>query len=372
MKSRARYSLIISIAVVIIGAVALVSYSSSPSDGTAGDRSASPARGRETTMRVNMQVLALDTVANRVVTVGNILSNEEVEIRSEIAGRVSRILFREGSPVEAGQTLVRLNDDELQAQADRARARLAQAQQDEARQRQLFQRDLISNADYDNALTNLNLMKAEAQLAQAQLAKTNIRAPFAGTVGLRNVSEGSAITPTTVITTLQDRRTVKIDFSVPERYAPFIHVADTITFTVQGSARQFVGRIYAYDPKIDPGTRTLRLRATSSNRDGKLLPGSLASVELSFRAKPLIMIPSYALIPELRGQRVFLFRGGRAESQRVQIGERTADRIEVTDGLLPGDTLITSGILQLRPGMPVTAGEVSTKSDTITSEENAG
>lgn len=308
---------------------------------------------RDQRLSVSWQVVLPGMRGDRVATVGTILSNEGVEIRSEVSGKIEQIMFREGAYVRKGDPLLTINDAELQAQLLRANASLVLAEQQKDRLKQLFEKSLASQAEYDNAVASWDMIRAEAQLITAQLAKTRIIAPFNGRIGLRNVSEGSYLTPAAHITTLQDNSSVKIDFSVPEKYAGTIRPGDKITFGVQGTTRTFNGTIYAVQPNIDQGTRTLQVRARAPNTDGALVPGALATVDLSLKQQEALMIPSYALIPALKGHTVFLYKGGVAESRPVNIGGRTEELVEVVEGLRSGDTLITSGILQLRPGMPV-------------------
>ncbi len=308
-------------------------------------------------MAVSMQVIQPQKLGDRVATVGTILPNEEVEIRSEGTGKIERIFFKEGTQVKKGELLLKINDAELQAQLLRAQNRLAMAERQEKRQSRLFSENLISKEEYDNSVNELNIAQAELQLIAAQLEKTEIRAPFDGIVGLRFVSEGSYLSPATPITTLQDIRVVKVDFKIPEKYAAAIQPGRKINFRVHGTSRQFVGTIYATDNKIDAATRTLHVLALSPNPDGGLLAGAFVNVEVAFEEREALMIPAQALIPELKGHRVFLYKDGKALSQPVEIGIRTDESVEITSGVQAGDTLITSGILQLRPGMAVRLAE---------------
>lgn len=314
---------------------------------------ATPGRGGDQQIEVRATVVHTSRLGGRLATVGTVLPNEEVEVRSEISGKIERIAFREGASVRKGEVLVKINDDELEAQLSRALAREELARQQEERQRHLFEKDLTSKEELDNAVTNLNIAKAEVQLIRAQLKKTEIKAPFDGTLGLRFVSEGSYISPTTLITTLQDNRRVKVDFAIPERYAGAVRIGDRVLLKTEHSNAPLTATVYAIESKVDQRTRTLRMRAQRANSDGRLVPGSFASVELSFKERSTLVIPSYALVPELKGQKVFLYRDGKAVERRVEIGERTDQSVEVTQGLAAGDTLILSGILQLRDGMPV-------------------
>jgi membrane fusion protein (multidrug efflux system) len=344
--------------VIILGAVVAVIALALPKilpSGSSGSRSGSnmAASSRDQATPVRTIVIRTEKLGGKVTTVGTVLSDEEVEVRSQVSGQIQRIYLTEGARVNKGDLLVKINDDELQAQLLRAHSRQAIAEQQANRQRQLFEKQFVSEEEYNNAVNELNIVKAEVQLLEAQIEKTQIYAPFDGTIGLRFVSEGSYISPATVITTLQDKSRVKIDFTIPEKYAGEIKVGDRIMFRVQTRPEVFDGRIYSMDAKVDESTRTLRVRARAPNPKGVLLPGSFANVEVILNEREALTIPAYALIPEVRGHKVFLYKSGKAASQPVEIGIRTEERVEITEGLQAGDTLITSAILQLRPGMSV-------------------
>lgn len=305
-------------------------------------------------LEVEAYVVTPQSVQDKIRTTGTIMANEEVELRSEVSGKVTRIFLEEGRTVKKGQLLIKINDSELQAQLKRAEYRYELASDREHRQRQLLEKGGISQEDYDATLNEVNVLKSEMQLIKAQIDKTEIRAPFNGIVGLKYISEGSYISPSTRIATLQNINPVKIDFSVPERYANAVSDDDVIRFGVQGADRLFEGRIYAIEPKIDTQTRTVQLRALSGNRDGLLIPGAFADLELVLKDIPdALMVPSIAVIPELQGQKVYVFRSGKVDVKRVTTGIRTDDAIQILDGLSPQDTVLTTGLLQVRPGMPI-------------------
>jgi len=229
----------------------------------------------------------------------------------------------------------------------------------ERRRRELYSKQNISPEDYQVSLNELNAVQAEVELYEARIAKTEIRAPFDGRVGLRYVSEGAYVTPAIRIATLQDARSVKVDFAVPERYASSIGTGLTIRFRLSGSDELFSGTVYAVEPKIDPATRSLLLRARAPNPRGHLIPGAFAEIELVVEEIPdALMIPTQALVPDLEGQKVFVAAGGTARAQRVTTGTRTDTQIQITEGLMPGDTVITSGLLQVVPGLPLELTEV--------------
>lgn len=316
------------------------------------------ATGREANgpMEVKVEVLRPQPFANTIRATGSLLANEAVEVRSEVTGRVTEIGFREGGKVAKGQVLVRINDDDFQAQLRKTDLAVQLASDDEGRKKQLLDVKGISQQAYDDAQIALQTAQAERANLQAQLAKTVIRAPFSGKIGLRQVSEGDYVSPNTLIADLQQVSPIKVDFTVPGRYANALTAGKEITFTVDGDTTNYTAEIYAVSPSVDVASRTIRIRAKQPNRDGHLLPGSFAHIKVDLASVPdALMIPAEALIPDIQGQKVLLIRNGKAESVRVQTGIRTDDQVQLTAGVQPGDTVITSGLLQLRDGMEVRA-----------------
>ena len=285
---------------------------------------------------------------------GSLRANESVSLQSERIGFVREILFEEGRPVKKGDLLIKIDDSELRAQLQRAEAKLAIDQITEQRQRDLLQRKGISQAEYDAVLANWNIAKAEVELIKAQLAKTEIRAPFDGIVGLRQISLGSYVTSGQSIVSLQDIDSLKLDFSLPERYLNFLRIGQAITFRITGRAEKFQGTVYAMEPMINMESRSIQVRALVPNPETRLLPGSFAEVEVMLdENKEALLIPAIALIPGLREQTVFIHNKGQVEVRKVEIGIRSTDKVQIVEGLSQGDEVITTGILQLRPGMKV-------------------
>lgn len=311
---------------------------------------------------VEIMVISNQRMDEKILSTGTIIANEEVEIRSEIAGRITSINFREGDYVKKGTVLIRINDADLQAQLQKLQYQKKLAEVNEERQKRLLEKEAISQRDYDISLTNLNSMNADIENLKAQIAKTVIKAPFDGTIGLRYVSEGSYTNNATRIATLTNVNPAKLDFSVPAKYANMVRKGTSITFTTESGNEKFYGNVYAVEPKIDPSTRTLTLRATSPNGSRKLVPGAFARVEIILNSKAnAIVVPTEAVIPNLRGHSVFVVRNSKAESVMVEIGTRGDKTIEITKGLSIGDTLITSGILQVKPGGDVDIKAVDSK-----------
>ena len=308
----------------------------------------------ETALQVKVHRVEPTELTERLSTTGTVRANEQVEIVSEISGKISSIHFDEGSRVSAGQLLLKIDDSELLAERQRALYRVDLAERDEARQKQLLEDGVIAREAYDVALGELNVLRAELQLIDAQLVKTEIRAPFNGVIGLRWVSTGSYLSSQTRIASLKDLDPVKLDFTVPEKYSALMRVGDRISFTVGSSDRTFDGTIYAVEPGIDASTRSLRVRARCPNRDGALVPGAFANVELVLRSVfDALTVPSIAVIPELGGKKVFVYEDGSAQPRSVETGIRSDTEVEVTRGLVEGDLVITTGLMQLQPGVKV-------------------
>jgi membrane fusion protein (multidrug efflux system) len=291
---------------------------------------------------------------NNILTTGTMLANEEVELRSEISGRVTGVFFEEGRRVRQGERLLKINDRELQAQLTRQEVEEKQAFDDEQRKRGLYESKLISREEYDKAVSGLKMTQAQKEAIRAQLAKTEIMAPFDGIVGLRHVSEGGYVTPNVLIATMQDTDPMKVEFSVPEKHARRLTPGTKVRVQIGDSRDLYAGVVYAVESKIDPDTRTMKARATIPNPGADLIPGSFARVEITLEELPdAIVIPSGAVIPRISDEIVYVCRGGKARSISVATGIRTDSGVQIVQGLAPGDTLIVTGLLQLADGKDV-------------------
>lgn len=318
----------------------------------------SPSQNQEDTsddfQQVNTIVVSPTSLEQKISTTGSIRADETVDLRSEVSGKITNIYFEEGQPVTKDELLIKTNDSELKAQLNRAEHRLQLSEQQEQRQAKLLEKGGISQEDYDATLNQVNVLRSEVNLIEAQIEKTEIRAPFDGRVGLKYVSNGSYISPTTRIATLQNIDPVKIDFTVPERYAGQVDVGDKILFDVQTADSTFEGEIYAIEPEISSDTRSLQIRAVSENKEALLLPGSFANIELILETHPqALTVPSISLVPEQGRQYVYLYNSGKAIKQEVSTGIRNESMVEITEGLTERDTVLTSGLLQVRNDMPV-------------------
>lgn len=305
-------------------------------------------------MAVNGVVVRPQPLDNVVRSAGTVLASESVDLVAEAAGRIEKVSFQEGGHVKRNDLLVTINDDDLQAQLRKTDLQIQLASDQEKRQRHLFDVNAISKEQYDLSLNQVNTLIADRDNLLASIRKRQVRAPFDGIVGLRSVSEGGYVSQTTRIASLQKINPLKVDFAVPEKYARLVKVGAQVQFRNGETKLHFAGRLYAIEPRIDPSTGTLQLRALCNNSAEKVLPGAYVEIELRLnQLQDALMIPTQAVIPVLKGQMVFVLQNGLAVSMPVKTGTRTAVSVEVTDGLAAGDTVITTGLMQLRPGMPV-------------------
>jgi membrane fusion protein (multidrug efflux system) len=285
---------------------------------------------------------------------GSLLANEEIDVRPEISAKVTKILFQEGTKVNKGQLLVKMFDADLQAELKKSKLQIELKAKEVDRKKELIKLNGISKEEYETSENGLNTLIAEQELLKAQISKTELTAPFNGNVGLRMVSEGSFVTTTTVITSLQQIDPVKIEFSIPEKYKANLVDNMEIEFTAEGSDRVYSAKIYALESKIDAATRSIRIRALAPNPDRSLFPGSFVSIKLNlFPDKSSLFIIARAIVPLIEGEQVFIAKGGKVVATKVTTGVRTETEVEILSGIQVNDTLITSGLLQVKDGMLV-------------------
>jgi len=345
------------VGVALIAAFFFVRRSEGPGDPAAPGTSApaaKAARGPSGPLSVYTHPVVPRLLKEQITATGTLAADESVDLVSELSGKIVSIDFREDSKVSRGDVLLRIDDTELRAQLARAESRLNLAQAQARRQEQLGVGVGTSQDAFDAAMNELRVLEAEAEVVRTQLAKTEIRAPFDGRIGLRHVSEGAYLTPNTRIASLQKVDPIKIEFAVAERYLDRLQRDAQVRISVAGIHGSFTGTVYAFEPQVDLSTRMLRMRARAPNPDSRALPGGFATVEVPLRESPnAILVPTDALIVGLNEQHVYVIEEDRAVLRRVETGLRRSREIEILSGLRAGDTVITSGQLQLRPGLPV-------------------
>jgi membrane fusion protein (multidrug efflux system) len=283
-----------------------------------------------------------------VTTIGTLRANEVTAIVPEISKKVISVVMKEGAFVEQGDLLFRLDDSDLLARMVKLRIEERLAAANEAREKALLTKGGISQERYDEVLNHLERIRADIGILEVDLSKTEIRTPFSGRLGLRNVSPGAMVDPSVVLTTLQDTRIMKIDFTVPERVAGSIRPGMRITFTTDDAAGSYQAIVEAGEPAIDLRTRTLTVRGLVISHPGDLTPGASVKVGLDAGgASAGIYLPSACLIPSQQGYGVFLYKNGKAKRQMVSTGMRGAGMVMIREGVVPGDTVIATGLLKI-------------------------
>jgi membrane fusion protein (multidrug efflux system) len=292
---------------------------------------------------------------------GSLIANEETEIHPEISGRVTDIYFKEGAAVSKGTVLVKLYDEDLQAQLKKIQVQLSIAKKTEERQRQLLNINGISQQDYDLSLLSVNNLMADIDILKTSISKTAILAPYNGTIGLRNISPGAFVTTATAITTIRDNQRLKLDFSVPEKYSGILKQGQVVYFKTDEDTLRYAAKVVATENNISAATRTLHVRAGVNSNASKFLGGEFAKVQITLnKNQNTILIPTQAIIPQARNKKVVLLKDGMTSMKQETTGYRDADVIEITDGLKIGDTILLSGLMRNTPGSKVIIKSVKT------------
>ena len=326
-----------------------------------GTPAASPA-GNIIVEAVKVETLSLPQT---ITAVGSLRSDESVTLRPEVAGRINAIGFQEGQRVAKGALLVRLDPAVPEAEVQQARANLTLAQSKFDRAVDLAQRNFMSGQAKDEAENNLKVSEATLQLAQAKLAKLDLRAPFAGIIGLRSVSMGDYVKEGADLVNLESIDPLKVDFRVPEIYMRQVQVGQPLQIQLDAlPGSMFEGKVFAVNPLIDAAGRAVVIRAIVRNPDTSLRPGMFARVRLITRdAKNALVLPEQALVPQGDQQFVFRIVDGKAVRTKVDVGQRRDAKVEVLNGVTRDDMVVTAGQLKLRDGVGVTfAGPNATKS----------
>jgi len=301
-----------------------------------------------------LYVLEPNSLSSGINAVGTLLPNEEVDLISEAAGKVVGIFFEEGKPVAKGQLLLKVDDAELQDQLRRAEYQLNLTGERLNRQRILLEKDAVSREEFDQVQTDYNILQTDIDLLKTKISKTEIKAPFAGTIGFRNVSLGSYLQVNTIIARLVDQSKLKLEFAIPEKYASTYFSGHKIKFRTENSPQEFEAVVYAVDPKVDMATRTITVRGIYNNANGNLLAGMFARINLIIsQSGNVLLIPTEAIVQEMDGKKVWLISDGKAKSRTIATGFRSNNQAEVLSGLQAGDTIMVTGLMQVREGVGV-------------------
>jgi membrane fusion protein (multidrug efflux system) len=320
-----------------------------------GSAVAAAEKGKMPPMPVEAQPVTIGEVVRTVEAVGTLRANESVVLKPEVQGRVEEILFDEGQKVKGGQPMVRLDDDRYRAELAEAIANRDLSEANYRRTQELIKRKVTSQTDLDKARAELQANEARVALQREALSKMTLEAPFDGIAGLREVSVGDVVSPGQSLMQVVDIDPIKVDFRVPELFVGEVRRGQALSITLDAfPGEQFSGEVYAVDPQIDVRGRSILLRATVPNSEGRLRPGLFARVKLALqRFDNAISVPEEAIVPQGDQQLVYRIVEGKTEMVPVKLGIRREAMVQILEGLQPGDVVITAGQIKLRPGAPV-------------------
>ncbi|MDR0824103.1 MAG: efflux RND transporter periplasmic adaptor subunit [Prevotella sp.] len=313
-------------------------------------------KGRNTrsTLNVNAQILKFENLNEVIHIKGRSIPDEEVDLSFETSGKITGIYFKEGTSVRKGQLLAKVNDKPLQAELLKLEAQIPLAEGRVFRQKSLLAKDAVSQESYESVNTELEKLKADIELVKSRISQTELRAPFDGVIGLRLISEGTYASPSTIISRLTKIVPLKIEFSVNEADANDVKPGTSLTFTIDRDPNQYQATVYAIESNLDKQTLSLKARALYANPGGKLKPGLSAPIEIKkHEIKNTLVIPSLSTFAEMGKDIAYVYKGGKARKVIVKRGMRTASSVQILSGLSVGDTLLVTGVMQLRDGLPV-------------------
>ena len=358
MNKKTKWGIIIFVGAAIIGGGIYSQLPKANDELSIADKVMSKKGGKKI-LNVNAKIIKPQLLTDEYSTTGVLLPDEEVDLSFETSGKVIEINFDEGTTVTKGQLLAKVNDRQLQAQLKRLLAQLKLAEDRVFRQNALLERDAVSKEAYEQVKTDLATLNADIEIVKANIALTELRAPFDGVIGLRQISVGSYASPTTIVAKLTKVVPLKVEFSVPERYASQIRKGTNLNFKIDGKEDALAAKVYAVESAINPNSHTFTARALYPNTNRALLPGRYASILLKKEEiQNAIAIPTEAIVPEMGKDKVYLYKSGKAEPVEIITGIRTASEVQVVRGIQVGDTILTSGTLQLRTGLPVTLDNI--------------
>lgn len=308
---------------------------------------------------VEAYVITPETLTSSIEIAGTLIPQEETEIHPEVAGKVIMLSIKDGSYVSKGTLLARLFDGDLRAQLQKLKVQLAVARKTQERQSDLLKIGGISQQDYDLSALSVNSLNADIAILQTEINKTYIRAPFSGQLGFKNISIGAYVTPQTVVTTIKKTDVLKLEFAIPEKYTSEVKVGDKVNFTTQTYPGIHQATIQSTESGISADNRSLLVHALFRNPKNNIRPGTFANITFDMGANSkAVMIPSQSIIPEARDKKVIVYKGGKALFTVVTTGVRDSSKVQILSGLSIGDTVITTGLLAIKEGSPVTISSI--------------
>ena len=317
-------------------------------------------------MSVEGYIINTSTVSESIEVPGSVLPFESTELHPEVSGRVVSLNINEGSFVRKGTQLAKLFDGDLQAQLKKLQVQLSISERTVQRLGELLKIQGVSQQEYDLSTLEANNIRADIDIIRTNIARTVIRAPFSGRIGLKNISVGAYVTPQSIIATIQQVDQLKLEFTVPEKYTSRIKVGQTVSFNVEGSSKNLLAKVMATEGSVVQENRSLQIRAVVLGKDPKLLPGVFAKVQLDFgKDENAILVPTQAVIPGARNKQVIVYKNGKANFTVITTGVRDSAMVQVTNGINIGDTIVTTGLLAVKPNAPIKISRIRNQNGTI-------
>jgi len=309
--------------------------------------------------RVDGYIVKATSLTQDLELPGSLIANEATEIHPEISGRLTYLNATEGKAVSQGTLIAKIYDGDLKAQLNKLNVQLQVQQQTAKRYEELLKINGVSQQEYDLIVLQSNNIKADMDIVRSNIMRTEIKAPFSGTLGLKMVSPGAYVSPQTVIATIRQNSQLKLDFTLPEKFTSQLKPGQLVSFTSEGNTREYSAKVIATESGMATDSRSLQVRCIVVNNDGKILPGAFAKVKLGFEPdQNAIMIPSQAIVPQARSKQVVLYNGGNISFVDVETGLRDSANVQVLNGLKIGDTIITTGLMSLKPNGKVVLNKV--------------
>ncbi len=327
---------------------------------TSKKQQSTPGRRLSGPIVVDAFVVSRSSISENVQAPGTLKPFEETDIRSEVGGRIVQMNINEGATVQKGTLLVKLFDDDLKAQLRKLKVQLLIREKTAERNEELLKINGISQQEFDLSTLEVENLRADIESTEIAISKTEVRAPYSGVVGLRNISLGAYISPSDVITTIRQVDKLKLEFSVPEKYAKDIRTGYPVIFRVDGGHQEHTASVMATENSVDQNTRTLLVRAVVTGKNPELVPGLFAKVNLQLgKNENALLVPTQAVVPTIRNKQVVILNGDSVRFAVVETGIRDSAFVEVLHGVNIGDTVITSGLMAIRPESRIKVSNVT-------------
>jgi len=311
-------------------------------------------------LQAEVFIVKTKTISEKLELPGTIIANESTDLHPEISGRLIYLNISEGKTIAKGTLIAKIFDGDLVAQLNKLKVQLHVAEQTTSRYAELLKINGVSQQEFDLSQLQINNIKADMAIVKSNIQRTELRAPFSGTLGLKMVSSGAYITPATVVTSIRDNQQLKIEFNVPERYLEKIRIGQIIDFTTVGNNKKYQATIDASEFGVTAENRSLKIHANVVNGDKDLLPGAFVGISVRFDPDTTaLMIPSQAVLPQARGKKVARLINGSVAFSNVETGMRDSAMVQIKTGLSVGDTIILTGLMGLKPDTKVNVSRIN-------------